>query len=215
MKMTTMKNLAALLCLLLGAAALSYYPISFLGGKAGSVLTVGGGLPAPIVPFLISLASLGALLLILLVALIRKRDRVGFLLCAGLGLVLFVLPFLLKPEIAFQAGLRTRITSQVSPEELRAIATTIEASVPEGERLPGPMKKSLWSEDYRESWEELVRNTAIDQLDPGMVITHRPESVEITWGGARSGHWGVSIDTGTEGKPGDIAPGIRTYLAED
>ena len=215
MKTTTMKKLGVLLCLLLGAAALSYYPISYLGGKLGSVLTVGAGLPAPIVSFLISLVLLGALFLILLVALIRKQDRTGFLLAAGLGLLLFVLPFLVKPEIAFQAGLRTRITSQVSPDELREIATRIEVSVREGNRLPSPMKKSLWSEDYRESWEELVRNTSIDQLDPAMVISHRPDSVEITWGGARSGHWGVSIDTGSEAKPGDIAPGIRTYLAED
>ena len=56
-----MKKLAILLCVLPGAAALSYYPISHLGGKMGSVLTGGGGLPAQIVPFLISLATLGTL----------------------------------------------------------------------------------------------------------------------------------------------------------
>ena len=35
------------------------------------------------------------------------------------------------------------------------------------------------------------------------------------WGGALAGHWGVAIDTGSQEKPGDIAPGIRTYLAEN
>ena len=47
-----------------------------------------------------------------------------------------------------------------------------------------------------------------------MVIFKRPQFVEITWGGALAGHWGVAIDTGSEMKPGDIAPGIRTFVAE-
>jgi hypothetical protein len=53
----------------------------------------------------------------------------------------------------------------------------------------------------------------IDKLDPWMVIFKHSRSVEISWGGALAGHWGIIIDTGPDRKPGDIALGIKTVVS--
>lgn len=205
-----MKKLTIIFCVLVMLASLSYFAISYIGGRMGMLeLTLLG-----IVPFLLNPIALLCLLIVGLIALVKGRDRTTVVVCLGLAAVFSMLPFLLNPEKLFQAGVRDRVVSQVTPKELRQLATRVQAALPENGSLPGPMKKSLWSEEYRKQWEELVRDTEIEKLDPWMVIFNRNQSVEINWGGARSGHWGVTIDTGSEMKPGDIAPGINTFVAE-
>ena len=208
-----MKLFAKVLTAAIGATSLSYYLIAYLGGRSGAMVTL-AGIPATVVPFLVGALSFGLLLVVTLMALIRKRDQQGVLICAGLGFLFFLVPFFAKPEAVFQAGLQAHVNSRVTPEDLRKIASEVEASLPEGESLPGPMNHERWSEDYRQSWDSLTRTTAIDQLDPAMVIHRQPSSVTITWGKGRlTGVWGITIESDPEGKPGDIAPGIQTYLA--
>lgn len=208
-----MKLFAKSLTALIGASSLSYYLIAYFGGRSGSMVNI-AGIPATVLPFLVGVLALGLLLVILLTALIRKRDQPPILVCTGLSALLFLVPFFVEPEKSFQAGLRKHLISRVTPEELRQIANEVQASLPEGNQLPGPMKPDLWSEDYRESWDLLTQTTAIDQLDPSMVIYRHPNSVSIAWGEGRlTGVWGVTIEKEPDGKPGDIAPGIQTYLA--
>lgn len=201
------------LCAIVGIATISFYTISYIGGRQGMPLSV-AGLPAQIIPALLGLICLGCLLVTLIVALIRRRERPVALATAGLALLFFMLVFAVAPATVFQIGFRSRITSTVTPDELREIALVAHETLPEGGRLPGPEKWSLWNEDeHQTQWDSLVKRTAIAKLDPWMLILKHPDSVELSWGGAVVGHWGVIIDTGTEQRDGDIATGIRSYIS--
>jgi len=63
---------------------------------------------------------------------------------------------------------------------------------------------------YRTNWNALANSTPIGKLDSWMVIFNHADKVEIVWGGALAGHWGVIIQKTGSGS-GDIAPGIRTF----
>ena len=208
-----MRRFGQSLCAIVGIATISFYMISYIGGRQGMPLSV-VGLPAQIIPSLLSLVCLGCLLVTLIVALIRRRERPVALATAGLALLFFMLVFAVAPATVFQNGFRSRIKSTLTPDELREIALVVHETLPEGGRLPGPEKRSLWDEDkHRTQWGLLVETTAIAELDPWMLILKHPDSVELSWGGALVGHWGVIIDTGTEQRDGDIATGIRSYMS--
>jgi hypothetical protein len=207
-----MKKMARILCVVIAGSILSVYAINYLEGLKGSPLTL-GAFPAAIVPLLIGLLCLASLVITMLVALIKRRDRSGVLLFGALGFLLFLLPFVVTQATVFQAGFRARIKSKVTPEEIYQIADAVQKILPEGDKLPGPGKSSLWSEEYRARWDFLVRKTKIDKLDPWMVISKHSRSVVISWGGALAGHWGIIIDSGPDRKPGDIALGIKTFVS--
>jgi len=55
----------------------------------------------------------------------------------------------------------------------------------------------------------LIDRTSLGKLDAPTVIFNHADAVEIDWGGALVGHWGIIIQkNGSVG--GDIAPDIRT-----
>lgn len=55
----------------------------------------------------------------------------------------------------------------------------------------------------------MIERTSLGKLDAPTVIFNHADSVEIDWGGALVGHWGIIIQkNGSVG--GDIAPDIRT-----
>jgi hypothetical protein len=84
---------------------LSSYAIYYRGGQKGSPLTLGAS-PAGIVPLLISLLCLVSLAIMMLIALIKRRDPSGVLLFGALGFLLLLLPFAVAPTKVLQAGFR-------------------------------------------------------------------------------------------------------------
>jgi hypothetical protein len=50
-------------------------------------------------------------------------------------------------------------------------------------------------------------------LDPSLTIFNRSDAVEISWGGALIGHWGVIIQPDGKTETGDVAGGITTFIS--
>jgi hypothetical protein len=134
----------------------------------------------------------------------------------GIALLFFALGIALAPARVFQAGFREKIRSTVSPDELRAIARVCHEKLPPHERLPGPKKWSLWNEtEHRPQWNILVESSALGKLDPSLIIFNNEDTVEISWGGALVGHWGLIIQTDGTTEIGDIAKGIKTFISSE
>lgn len=172
-------------------------------------------MPAGLVPMLITIMCTFYLIVISIVSLFQRNARLVVLTCAGLGCLFFLIIFTVQQARIFQIGFRTRIESQITPEELRQIAASVQNLLPENGRIAGPEKNFSTTKDERRQWEILSDTTAIEKLDQWMVIFNNPQTVGISWGGALIGHWGIKIDTGSEQTPGDIALGIRTYISSN
>ena len=178
--------------------------------------------PARTVPDLISIICIANLFVFALVSLFKRKHRKTVLCMLSLSALLFVLSLAVMRANVFQTRFRHRILSTITPDELRGIADFVHATMPIEESLPGPRKWSLWSEaKHRPLWNALEAGTEIEKLDSSLVIINHPESVEIAWGGALMGHWGLIIAVTNTGqvrnnaKRGDIAPDIKTFVTPD
>jgi hypothetical protein len=208
-----MKRSSLVLCATVAGATLSCYWIEYAGGLQGMPMAV-AGLPAEIIPFVISLLCIASLVVLLVVAL-AKRGPVSIVF-SMLALSCLFLVLASAPAVKlFQIGFRRRINSTVTPDELRRIAEACHAAVPVDGYLPGPAK-NLWDESqHRREWNALASSTAIGKLDPWLVIHNSADAVELSWGGALVGHWGVIIQLGDKKEKGDIADGIMTFNGPD
>ena len=108
----------------------------------------------------------------------------------------------------FLYGFRHRITSQITPEQLRAVALKLqqfrEASSPTivGERFgltsPGRRLLSMTPREDEARWEQMLVLPGFASLDDFCFIRCEPEQVDIWWGSALSFRRGVSVQL--EGK---------------
>ncbi len=206
-----MKRFAQILCVLTAVSTSSTLYLHYADGRTNGANMWGYFF---LLIAAISAALLTVLLLVvtLIVALVKGRERRTVAWLTGVAVLFLLLPFMVKPQILFQAGFRAHIKSSVTPDELRQIAATVQEMLPDDGRLPGPKKESLWREEqHRPMWRKLAQTTQIQKLDPSLVIFKHGGTVELDWGGALAGHWGVEIDTGAEPRDGDIARGIRTF----
>lgn len=209
-----MKRFAQILCAVVGIASAYTFIIEYIGGRQGLPLSI-GGFPAQIVSVLASVLSIFLLVVTLFVALIRRKAQRAVSSMMGLAILLFILTFTVIPARIFQIGFRARIQSTITPDELRQIGTAVHNTLLEDGRLPGPGNNRWNEEDHGAQWQVLVKTTRIENLDPWMVIFKHSNTVELTWGGALVGHWGLVIDTCTKQHSGDIAKGIRTFITSD
>jgi hypothetical protein len=60
----------------------------------------------------------------------------------------------------------------------------------------------------------LTNSTSLGKLDSFIVIYQQPNNVELSWGGALIGHWGVRVENATTTATGDIAPGVATFISD-
>ncbi|HWW01871.1 MAG TPA: hypothetical protein VNZ64_19380 [Candidatus Acidoferrum sp.] len=210
-----MKHLNKILCVTTAIAAGSSYAIAYVGGRQGMPLSL-GGFPAEVAPTLISLLCLASLVVMLVIALIKRRPAGKTSVLLVVAFLIFALGFALAPATVFQAGFRHKIKSTVSPDELRQIARSCHATLPPRGRLPGPRKWSLWNEsEHRPQWNALVGSSSLGKLDPSLTIFNNTDMVEIAWGGALVGHWGLIIQTDGKTQTGDIAEGIKTFISSE
>jgi hypothetical protein len=174
-----------------------------------------GGLPAEIIRVILSLLCIGSLVTLLVVALVKRGPALWVFSMLALSCLFLILGSATAARV-FQIGFRQRINSIVTPAELRQIAVASHALVPIDGHLPGPGKDTLWDESqHRRPWNALASSTAIRMLDPWLVIHNSTDSVELSWGGALVGHWGVIIQLGEKKEKGDIAEGIKTFIGPD
>jgi len=110
-----------ILCGIVFVSTLSFFPISYIGGRSGMPLSI-WILPVQSVPVLLIFFSITLLLSICVVTLVKGANRrLAFSMLALSWL--FLLPvFVINPARIFQIGFRQRILSTVSPAELREIA---------------------------------------------------------------------------------------------
>jgi hypothetical protein len=170
-----------------------------------------GIFPAEFVPVSLILFSIIGLLVLCVVTLVKNANRRLAFSMLVLSLLFVASVLVVAPFRVFQIGFRHRINSTISPAELREIARVCSNVLPIDARLPGPKKWSLWNEtEHRTAWDAMVNSTALGKLDSSLIIFNHANTVEIAWGGALVGHWGVIIQK-TPSASGDIAPGIRTF----
>lgn len=216
-KREDMKRITELLCAMVVVAAASMYVIPYVGGRRGMPLSL-AGLPAQVAAILIGLLCVGVLL-VLSVTVFARQKRGGrnvLMFVASLTiLVTGCVGGILVGGKLFQAGFRQNIRSAISPEELRQIAGACHGTLVPNKIFPGPKKWSIWNESQdRAQWNALTASTALGKLDPSVMIINRADAVELWWGGALVGHWGVIIQVNGKMEPGDIADGIRTFMGD-
>jgi hypothetical protein len=210
-----MKYVSQILCGAVAIATIASYAISYFDGRRGMPMSI-AGLPAQIVPMLMSVFCLGSLVVLLVTGLVKGRPVGKTLSALALSLLFVVLGFAVVPAKVFQIGFRQRMRSTVSASELREIARFCHETLPIQTRLPGPGKWSLWNEsEHRSHWNALVQATAVGKLDPSLTIFNGTDTVEIVWGGALVGHWGLIIQTDGKTETGDVAEGIRTFISSE
>ena len=188
-----MKTVSVILCAAVIIAGVVTQILSYVGGRLGMPLAV-GGLPAQLIPVLLQLLCLFALVILLVLNRTRRANAV----ILAVGLLIAGLCFLggcaVKPVSVFREGFKHRIQHTISPEELRELARVARSQIPVDGWLPGPAKWSLWTEEeHRKPWDVLTNRTALGKLDPRVVVAIRDDAVELSWGGALVGHWGLLI----------------------
>jgi hypothetical protein len=192
-------------------ATVSFFVMEYIDGRYRILLFFIGPLPAKIVPGLIIFFSSILLAALCIVTLAQGKNRRLAFTMLVLSCLFLAPGFVITPPKVFQIGFRQRILATVSPTELREIAHVCSTTISLDGRLPGPGNWSPADEpEYRETWNVLTSRTSLGKLDAPTVIFNHANSVEIAWGGALAGHWGVIIQK-TGSASGDIAPGIRTY----
>lgn len=181
--------------------------MSYASGRAGT--SIGLFL---VVPYLLNLLCLLALLILLLIAIAKRKHIRTALKAFVLSTTIVALGIVIPPEKVFLLGFRHRIQATISANELRQIAQEFEKNLPPKGFLPGPGKRSLWTaEEHAPFWTSMTNSTSLGKLDNWVVIYQHRDDVELSWGGALAGHWGVRIKTEATTSEGDIAPGISTF----
>ena len=200
------KIISIAMCFVAACAAASFPMIEYAGGLSGFPLCV-GAFPAQIIPLLIQLFAIAALIIFLIRAVRNKSAKGVVAICLVVAIACFFCDWFISPVQFFKAGFRVRIHRTISPEELRTLARVARAEIPMGNIsfrpgegiLPSPGKGSLWEEaEHRKMWDAVTNQTAIGKLDPGLVVCVSSNDVELSWGGALVGHWGLRIQ--------DVAP---------
>ena len=182
-----------MICLLMIAASTTLPLISYIGGRQGWPLCV-GALPAQLIPVIIQLLCLVALVSLFVKAVSRKTAIIPIMVGLTVGLVFMIGGCSVKNETPFIAGFKECIRENISLAELRTVARVARSQIPVDGYLPSPSKWSLWTEkDHRQSWTVLMNSTVIGKLPRGVVVRVGKQDVELIWGGALPGHWGIVI----------------------
>jgi hypothetical protein len=178
-----------------------------------------GGLPANVIPSLLELFALLALVILLFVSIKRSSGVATTVVSLLIAIHCFIGGCAVSRARVFQTGFRHKIQKTISAEELRTLAYVARSHIPVGGYIPGPAKLSLWTEaEHAKTWSILTNTTSLGKLDPWVVIAVRDDVVELSWGGALVGHWGLFIRdvaprvNQTMEDSGDIAPDISTFI---
>ena len=166
--------------------------LDYFGGRAGHHLSL-GLLPAGLLP-LLGAALFGVAVIVSAGWALIRGQRVRTSLPSVVVLVAFwALPSLLLPTHPYLLGFSHRVFSAITADQLRLAATKATALLSTDDSfLPGPGKWSLYNPDKHAAlWSEVSALPGVTKLDSSVVMTSRGGVVEMTWGGALAGHWGL------------------------
>jgi hypothetical protein len=196
----------------------SYVVIPYWEGLSNSWWSLPPMLPADLLPFLLLFVAGLVLLRHWARALYFKRHVLAVTGMFFVSLLLFGLGFAVRPAALFQRGFSQYAKRVLTADEWRAISRLAQEQIQPGGSLPGP-HKTLWEEtEHRALWSRFTATTQIQKLDPTLVIWVSPESTNIEWGGALTGHRSVTVFTHKGGQLPDatfIAEDIATWVTAD
>jgi hypothetical protein len=169
--------------------------VEFAGGYNVFPLVV-GFFPASFFLFaLTSLATLAAVIVIL-IALFQRHIRYAGIMAGVIAASWIFSPwFLARP--AFLLGLATRLHQSSSSSEIRSVAQTCLSLLPSGGPVFAP-RKVMGPRPYEEEQSKRVWNAisshAFVHLDGDTCVAFvEPPVVTFSWGRALPGHWGICV----------------------
>jgi hypothetical protein len=213
-----------MVCFLISLASLmAALVMPYCEGRSNSVWVIPPLLPAELLPFVLLFASCGALGFYWVRSLVARRHAFAVGLVFLASLLFFGVWFGIDRANLYQLGFRDYAKNALTPDEWRNISRYAQKNMVVGVPF-SETSKYLWDQkSYDQFWSGLTNATPIRKLAPSFAIIVRPESTEIVWGGALTGHRGVTITAnGNDGfktrKPPRamfIAPDIAVGLDSD
>jgi hypothetical protein len=183
-------------CFLTGLCIWLIFIVDFLGGYRGFHLSV-SLFPAILIPFLFAAIFTLIVLVRAIWSIIRLRSIVRSIIIILATLGFWLTPRIFFNEDAYLLGFKYRVQRLSSSQELREIADKARELLIEQRWLPGP-GKNLWEEEvHAELWEKMPKSKIISGNTNFVVISVDDNyDVNLSWGGALVGHWGIRIAEG-------------------
>jgi hypothetical protein len=175
-------------CLMVGISLLLWLIIDLLGGYRGFHLCV-VILPAILVPLLFALIFTLVVLIRSVWSIIRFRNIIKSLVLIIVTIGFWFMPRLC-PQRPFLLGLKYRVLKLSSPQELREIASEIRAS----QHKTTSGSRYNWAQKDDDLFKKLSKYKIFTEffIRP-RIGTSDDNSVDLYWGSALTGHWGIQI----------------------
>ena len=180
-------------CVLTGLCWCLVFLIDFLGGCRGYHFTL-MVFPAGLVPLPFA-ATFTLTVLVLGILDIVGRRRI----ILSIMLILVTVGFWFTPRLLkhspFLLGFKHRVLRLSSPQELRQIASTARTYLSTDNSLPSPEHLFLWDEEvHRQIWEKMPKSKILGSEEHWpLIVINDNGCIELSWGGALTGHWGIRI----------------------
>lgn len=164
---------------------------SFLSGISGFVWTLLFPIEA-----LIAVILIVAIVIRLILILLRKRVALRtelLLLIASPGIFILALFALPPPASTFLHGFRYGLLFRISIPEILQTAEVASTLVPNDSLIGPPEIRNRGLPDNSVRWAEFIKRAPVNRLHPQFVVYNRDGTIQLEWGGALTGHWGIRI----------------------
>lgn len=193
--MTGTSRLFFILCLFAGLTPLFNWTLGYLQGRncAHFMLLL---LPPALFTLFVALLCFIALLFSIGRGFMQHKRPARKILFFALSALLFTISFKLLPpqSDSFLLGFRDTIASRINEQQFFDIAKAVSEQIPRGESI-WSIDKPIHGDDPGNvsKWKELGRTVDLKPLPSKYAIFNHGNEIEILWGGALTGHWGVRV----------------------
>jgi|GEM_PF-1814830 len=192
------------LCITLASLPILSLAASFLQGFVGRYIVM----PLPIegILFLIGIVISVALVIRMAQCLVSqpRNGRAAASLFCFICIWMACIAFLPSSAGVFLMGFDKGVVQRLSEEDFIRIAQAAEHTIPVGSLiLPPTAAKSRGEPNNAQLWSELFDRTPLAVLPQPFVVYNRGNRIEIEWGSALTGHWGVRLSKRAEQEPND------------
>lgn len=193
--MQNLSRKSIFLCTFIGLTPLINVALGYLEGRSGGHFTL-FVLPVILFPFLAMIVCAFAMLRSIGRDMVRGRSVWAKSTLLAVSFVVFTLLVAHTPSysLCFLKGFRDCLFSRLTEAQMYHIADCVRTRVPEGtvlrERSPGSAAPPPSS---AAAWEALAKSTETGLLPQQFAVINNENCVEIEWGSALSGHYGLRI----------------------
>ena len=168
--------------------------LAFAEGFSGRVWAI-LLLPIQTFPLLLAVGLLGMIIFQLLKTIKKDRRPINILPLLLAPVVFFSALFSLPPGgFWFLQGFRYGVMQRVSMAEISEIAGIATTVVPNGSLiLPPNIGGNRGEADNSNRWSDFVSRAPVGRLNKPFVVYHHDGTVQLEWGGALTGHWGLRV----------------------